>query len=251
MASRVNQQLAKELPFYNSTCYQIIRECQNMSENMIEFFKNNKFTMQMKQITNSFSQDNYSCNYYNHSNFTKVLSEHNADSLKVSNFNIRSFEKNKLKFYYYLCTLPCQFDIIFLTETGKVNIEWAESIFEGYKSLYQLPTSNKGGAGMLIKKNSFDNFSEIIDDKYCVKKNCECSLCEVESIWVKLENNGKEFITGSIYRHPNGNVKHFVEAIEHIFSNINDKIFYIVAGDININLLNINDENTTKYVNIF
>ena len=222
-----------------------------MSENMIEFFKNNEFTMQMKQITNSFSQENYNCNYFNHSNFNKVLSEHNADSLKVTNFNIRSFEKNKFKFYYYLCTLPCQFDIIFLTETGKVNIEWAESIFEGYKFLYQPPISNKGGAGMLIKKNSFDNFSEIIDDKYCVKKICDCRLCEVESIWVKLENNGKEFITGSIYRHPNGNVKHFVESIEHIFSNVNDNTFYIIAGDFNINLLNINDENTTKYVNSF
>ena len=96
MSSRVNQQLAKELPFYNSTCYQIIRECQNMSEYMIEFFKNNEFTMHMKLITNSFSQDNYSCNYYNHSNFTKVLSEHNADSLKVANFNIRSFEKKQI-----------------------------------------------------------------------------------------------------------------------------------------------------------
>ena len=251
MFSRLIQHLAKELPFYNCTNYQIIRECQSMSENMIEFFKNNEFTMQMKQITSSFTDENYSCNYYNHSNISKVISEHNADCLKVINFNIRSFEKNKFNLYFYLSTLPIQFDIIFLTETGRVNIEWAESIFEGYKFLYQPPSSNKGGAGMLIKTDSFDNFSEITNEKYCVKKNCDCRLCEVESIWVKLENKGKEFITGTIYRHPNGNVKHFIESIEHIFSNMNDNAFYIIAGDFNINLLNINDENTTKYVNGF
>ena len=222
-----------------------------MSENMIEFFKNNEFTMQMKQITSSFTDENYSCNYYNHSNISKVISKHNADCLKIINFNIRSFEKNKFNLYYYLSTLPIQFDIIFLTETGRVNIEWAESIFEGYKFLYQPPSSNKGGAGMLIKTDSFDNFSEITNEKYCVKKNCDCRLCEVESIWVKLVNKGKEFITGTIYRHPNGNVKHFIESIEHIFSNMNDNAFYIIAGDFNINLLNINDENTTKYVNGF
>ena len=222
-----------------------------MSENLLEFFKNNEFTVQMKQIISSFTDENYSCNYYNQSNITKIINEHNINCNKVINFNIRSFEKNKFKLYYYLCTLPCQFDIIFLTETGKVNIEWAENIFEGYKFLYQPPSSNKGGAGMLIKKDSFDSISEITNDNYCIKKNCECRACEVESIWVKLINKGKEFITGTVYRHPNGNIKHFTDSIKHIFSNIKDNAFYIVAGDFNINLLSINNENTTEYVNCF
>ena len=180
MFSRLIQHLAKELPFYNCTNYQIIRECQSMSENMIEFFKNNEFTMQMKQITSSFTDENYSCNYYNHSNISKVISKHNADCLKIINFNIRSFEKNKFNLYFYLSTLPIQFDIIFLTETGRVNIEWAESIFEGYKFLYQPPSSNKGGAGMLIKTDSFDNFSEITNEKYCVKKTATVDYAKLK-----------------------------------------------------------------------
>ena len=113
------------------------------------------------------------------------------------------------------------------------------------------PSSKVGGAGMLIHTNSFDKIEELTDEKYCIKMKCTCSLCEVENKWVKLENKGKEFITGVVYRHPNGNVEHFVESSEHIFSNINDTSYHIITGDFNIDLLKTNHESTTKYINCF
>ena len=80
---------------------------------------------------------------------------------------------------------------------------------------------------------------------------CTSSLCEVENKWVKLKNKGKEFITGVVYRHPNGNVEHFIESSEHIFSNINDISYYIIAGDFNIDLLQTNHDLISRYINGF
>ena len=241
----------RELPFNSCSNYQIIRECLKTSENLIEIFKQNEFANQMKQISDTFTKDNYTCDYYNQSSLSKVINVHHESSLKIIHINIRSFEKNKFKLFYYLNTLKCQFDIIFLTETGKVNIEWAESIFKGYKFLNEPPSSKIGGAGMLINTNSFETVEELFDNKYCINLNCNCSLCQVENKWVKLKNKGKEFITGVVYRHPNGNVEHFLDSFEPIFSETNDSSYYIITGDFNIDLLQTNNDLTTRYTNNF
>ena len=251
MSVRLRLKYFQELPFFSCSNYQIIRECLSTSENLLEIFENNEFASQMKKIIDAFTKDNYTCNYYNHSNLPNVVNAHSKNSLKIIHINIRSFETNKFKLFYYLNTLKCKFDIIFLTETGKVNIEWAESIFKGYKFLNEPPSSKVGGAGMLINTDSFETIEELTEERYCIKMKCTCSLCEVENKWVKLKNKGKEFITGVVYRHPNGSVEHFLESSEHIFSNINDTSYYIMAGDFNIDLLQTNHDLTSRYINGF
>ena len=104
---------------------------------------------------------------------------------------------------------------------------------------------------MLINTNSFETVEELFDDKYCINLNCNCSLCQVENKWVKLKNKGKEFITGVVYRHPNGNVEHFLDSFEPIFSETNDSSYYIITGDFNIDLLQTNNDLTTRYTNNF
>ena len=91
---------AQELPFYKCSDYQVIRECLSTSERLLDLFKNNEFANQIKGIVNSFTSENYNCNYYNTSNFPHVLKEHNEDCLKAIHINIRSFEKNKFKLIY-------------------------------------------------------------------------------------------------------------------------------------------------------
>ena len=129
----------------------------------------------MKIMINTFTKENYTCDYYNQSSLMKVINVHNENSLKTIHINIRSFETNKFKLFYYLNTLKCKFDIIFLTETGKVDTEWAESIFDGYKFVNEPPSSKVGGAGMLIHTNIFDKIEELTDEKYCIKMKCTCS----------------------------------------------------------------------------
>ena len=78
----------QELPFYSCSDYQIIRECLSTTENLIDFFKNNDFATQMKRMINTFTKENYTCNYYNQSSLMKVINVHNENSLKKIHINI-------------------------------------------------------------------------------------------------------------------------------------------------------------------
>ena len=249
--NKIRLKLAQEMPFSACTDYQVFRECSNQIGNIFEIFNNNSFAKQIKTLVNNFTNENYNCKYYNTSEFQSLIKNLDSDSLKMIHFNIRSFEKNKFLLYSSLELLNIEFDIIFLSEIGKVNVALAESIFKGYKLIHQPPSTNKGGAGMLIKIDKFDSICEIKDPKYCITKTCECTNCLVESVRVKLSSDNKEFIASSIYRHPNGNIDHFVDSIEPIFSDKNDSSWHMVAGDMNINLLNADDEKSSNYVEKF
>ena len=239
------------MPFFTCSDYQIFRECSTQIGNIFEIFNDNIFARQIKTLVNNFTSENYNCKYYNTSEFQSLTKNFDTDGLKMIHFNIRSFEKNKFLLYFFLELLNIEFDIIFLSEIGKVNVALAESIFEGYKLIHQPPSTAKGGAGMLIKSNKFDSICEIKDPKFSIAKKCECTNCLAENVWVKLISKNNEFIVSSIYRHPNGNIDHFVDSIEPIFSNINDKSWYVVAGDININLMNTDDVKTSNYAEKF
>ena len=248
---KIRLKLAKEMPFSTCTDYQFYREISSQIGNIFEIFKDNIFARQIKTLVNNFTTENYNCKYYNTSQFQSLIKNFDTDDLKMIHFNIRSFEKNKFLLFSFLELLNIEFDIIFLSETGKVNVALAESIFEGYKLIHQPPSTAKGGAGMLIKMSKFDSICEIKDPNFCISKICECPNCLVENVWVKLNSGKNEFIVSSLYRHPNGNVDHFIDSIEHIFSNINENSWYVIAGDININLMNTDDVKSSSYAERF
>ena len=67
-----------------------------------------------------------------------------------------------------------------------------------------------------------------------------------------MTSNDQEFIIGSVYRHPGGNIQHFIDAFSHILKQANDKAFYVWAGDINIDTLKYDkDKNISDYVTNF
>ena len=249
----VNQFLsnARQLPFACCTDYQVINEFENSKTKLLDLFNCNGFSKQINTYINDFAKDNYTCKYYNHSSFPKVLGEHDKDCLKTVHINIRSLEKNKFELKSYLETLGCKFDLIFISETGHVNISSIEDVFKGYSFIYEPPSTAKGGAGILIKNNSFESIVKLENSQFRIDKTCNCNNCLIENVWVKLKSHGKEIVTGCIYRHPGGNIEHFIRSSEHIFTNLNENSWYIIAGDININLLNINDNATNKYVSNF
>ena len=51
-------------------------------------------------------------------------------------------------------------------------------------------------------------------DEINIVLECDCMKCEVENLFVEFMFNGVMYIVGGIYRHPNGNVSHFVAALE-------------------------------------
>ena len=61
----------------------------------------------------------------------------------------------------------------------------------------------------------------------------------VENVWIKVSKCGKNFVVGGMYRHPNGDVKEFRDAMEKTFDMVRkEKKTVIIAGDLNINLIN-------------
>merc|ERR1712240_221304 len=108
----------------------------------------------------------------------------------------------------------CKFDVLLLTEIGNTNKELIENVFGNYNFYYEHSIYKKGGAGLLIKKERFNEI-EISENK--VKLNCSnCSNCIVESIFADLK--------------------------------FNDKNMFIIGGDINIDLLKTNNTYTQNYV---
>ena len=77
-----------------------------------------------------------------------------------------------------------------------------------------------------------------------IYKSCHCSKCDFETFKFKRS----ELILEGIYRHPNGNMKHFVEDLELTLINIDGNASCILAGDIDIDIVNIENKGTMKYL---
>ena len=60
--------------------------------------------------------------------------------------------------------------------------------------------------------------------------------------------NGAMYTVGGIYRHPNGNVSHFVSVLECALHKIDTNSTTILAGDINIDIIKFSNEDVVSYV---
>ena len=81
-------------------------------------------------------------------------------------------------------------------------------------------------------------------DDLKIEMKCGCTKCATEKTWIEINKDGRKFIISSIYRHGNSNYKHFVSALQKSISTLDPKDTVILAGDFNINLLNIHHEDT-------
>ena len=203
------QTLALELPFNICSDAQVQNEFLGERETILEKYNCSKFCKEMSEYTNTFSTNNYKCNYYDINSFNSTYANTNKFYPKICHLNIRSLNLHKHELIAYLNSLNCIFDIILLTECGHALQATVEEVFKDHEFYLKPPTSNKGGAGILVRKNMFENIEIVNKDKFFI---CACSSdkCKVESLWVKLSSKGNEnVIVGSIYRHPNGNLTHF------------------------------------------
>ena len=235
-----------ELLFHSCSDYQIRNETLQNRERFFEMCEANNFSEQMFKVMNIVNSDNFSFKYYTEHSIQSSITNHKVNAFKVFHLNIRSIELHKLELAYYLDTIKTQFQVILLTETGKANIDSIEACFTEYKLFLDPPTGNKGGAGILVRK---DCFSEIdVIDNYRLSSNCLCNKCIVESKFLKLKSKSFELTVGAIYRHPNGEIAHFNDSWLNTFKNLKDNEICIVGGDINIDLTNINSSEVVNYL---
>ena len=76
-------------------------------------------------------------------------------------------------------------------------------------------------------------------------KSCDYSKCEFESLFIEFVYNGILYTVGGIYRHPSGNVSHFVSSLETILTKLDDRKN---VGDMNIDLIEYTNENVMSYM---
>ena len=112
--------------------------------------------------------------------------------------------------------------------------------------MYTLPKTNMYGGVGLYLSNAMTNVN--ILNNTCICKSCHCSKCDFESMFISFTFQRSEFILGGIYRHPNGNMKHFLEGLERTLIKINDNASCILAGDINIDIIKFKNEGTMNYL---
>ena len=209
------------------------------NENFQTIITENKY----EQLFNP--NQNYSCQYYDEGEF--IIKNRNGDDfLNVFSLNIRSLPKHGGELMSFLGTLKTEFHVIILTEIGSRNLTVVEKIFQNYTFFHKIPQRNNwGGVGIYIH-NSLSNVGLL--DEINIVLECDCMKCEVESLFVEFMFNGAMYTVGGIYRHPNGNVSHFVAALECVLLKINTNRTTVLAGDMNIDIIKFSNEDVMFYM---
>ena len=73
-------------------------------------------------------------------------------------------------------------------------------------------------------------------------------MCVCVCVFVEFMFNGAMYTIGGIYIHPNGNVSHFVSALECVLHKINTNRTTILAGDIHIDIIKFSNEEVMSYM---
>ena len=235
----------KELPFHDLSRNHIIKLFQSEKDLLFERLANNDFSKNMVKHVNGFSKDNYTCGYYQENSIQNLVKKHLPDCLKTIHQNVVSFNKNGTHFAFYLQYLSINFDLICLTEIGRTNLGIIDKEFPDHHIFIDPTKTAKGGVALLLRKNKFDNVTELDP----IELSCDCKKCLIENKWLSFKVDKQEFIVGGIYRHPNGDIGHFNNALNDKIKRIKDKTVAITLGDININLNNEGNDDTSTYLN--
>lgn len=125
-----------------------------------------------------------------------------------------------------------------LSEIGRCHSQSFPNILHDYVFEFVSPPSKCGGVGIFYKSK----FTSINVEKNVISSNlnCHCHKCQVEDLWLDITCTNKLYKIIVCYRHPNGNVKHFNDALESSLMSVDSKPICILAGDLNIDLLKVN-----------
>ena len=236
------------MPFSGLNNYEVSIESQSARSFCCEKLENNGFAEFVRNYrgTNQGNDNPLNmCKYYDSESFN-TFCKHRRTELSVMHMNIRRIAKHRGELIAYLDTLDQKFDIIVLSEIGDDGQFYLnEDFFPNYHVYSDTPNHNRyGGVAILIKKG----IGEItIKDDLRLQKSCECQKCETENKWIELKTPEATYIVGGIYRHPNGNVQHFIKDLEDCIGMVPQNVNCILAGDININLMNYNHSTCFEY----
>ena len=163
--------------------------------------------------------------------------------------NIRSLNKHGGELSCFISTLKTHFDVIVLCEIGARNPTAVMNLFENYQFLYVDPESNNFGGVGVYSSNEVSEIS--INDDYNIHTSCDCSKCAVESLFMEFIFHNTKYILGGVYRHPNGNITHFVSDLQNTLLSLDKSRTAILAGDYNIDIIKFeNEKNPQLYYHV-
>ena len=223
------------MPFYSLTDFNVEdefistkRKFENLmnNEKFENFLKDNKY----EQILNPSNVT--PCEYFDEEEFSKKYRK-GDECLNIFSLNIRSLPKHGGELFCFLRDLNTKFHIIVLTEIGSKNISVAENLLPNYNFQYVLQEKNKcGGVGIYTCGTDV-----IVKDHVKFVKSCDCIKCETESLFIEFCYRGIAYTVGGLYRHPNGNVSHFISDLEIVLNQVDIDKTTILTGDINIDII--------------
>ena len=169
------------------------------------------------------------CNYYTDDSFNKCLSRHSIsdNSFSVAHLNIRSIPANFSAFLSYMENLEHCFTVIGLSETWLNPTNVSAYGISGYNYVHRTRSTRKGGGVSLF----------VSEKSICSEMANHCMVNDyIESLFVKITNNGMTFVIGIVYRPSNSDIVQFTETLNDILGEVSHMPFYIM-GDYNIDLL--------------
>ena len=142
--------------------------------------------------------------------------------------------------------METKFDVIILTEIGARNLSVVLNLFQNYNFHYVQPHSNNYGSVGIYTHDSLLNV--VLRYGILLTKSYNCSKCEFDSLLIEFMFYGLSSTVGGIYRHPSGNVTHFVLSLETILTKLDDRKNVSLVGDMNIDLIKHTNETVISYM---
>ena len=186
---------------------------------------------------------NINCKYYTPSELNDLNYQHVSLSIAHLNISSLSFHLDNLK--NLINSLDNRFDVIGISESrlrdqnDHLNVD-----LDNYRIVHCPTDSNKGGS-LLYISNQLD-FVERPDLQIYQAK-------DLESVFVEVKGIKKNYIVGSIYRHPNMSIKDFNENFlsELMIRLGREKKEVLLMGDFNVDLMNYEqNEETNNFIEI-
>lgn len=183
------------------------------------------------------------CDYLLENQFNIESAQYHQDNLSLFHLNVRSLNKNFEEFENLLNVLDLKFSAIALTETWLGDLhEISYFDLPGYVFINENRTSKSGGGVGLYIKNDLS-----------IKRRDDLSLTEAESLFIDITDKaGKKSVIGVIYRPPEKKLETFIDELDLILSKLDTEGKTVwLTGDFNINLLNIENDLTSYFINQF
>lgn len=242
-----NDNVGCVLPYNSISDFEIELEFQTSKKRILSLMEDNRFKdfIHENNLTTILNpKPALSCNYFDEDEFNKTL-KIDQNSLNIISFNIRSLPKHSGELVNFLSLLNTEFQVIVLTEIGARNISVVEHLFHQYQFYHVIPKTNLyGGVGIYVS-NTVQNVTVL--DNFSLTKYCECCKCSFESLFINFTYKNKDYSLGGIYRHPGGSIGHFSHCLEEAVNKLDMGRTCILAGDINIDLINYDHNEVLSY----